>query len=102
MRYANHYGHSDINPYEVVRVVSERCLEVREMASEILNQKELIFVPGGFSSNCSNQRVQRWKIESDVDAPIFRIRLGVRGWRSADGRRFNVSDEPIRFYDYNF
>lgn len=38
MQYANKLGYSDINPYEVIRVVSAKCLEVREM--------EAVRVPG--------------------------------------------------------
>ena len=31
-----------------------------------------------------------------------RIRLGKKGWKSADGRRFVLGDKPVKFYDYNF
>ena len=31
MTYANHHGYSDINPHEIVRRVSDKTLEIREM-----------------------------------------------------------------------
>ena len=49
-----------------------------------------------------NQRDQRWIISSSADAPVVRIRLGKQGWKDANGRRFQLSDEPVKFYDYNF
>jgi hypothetical protein len=30
LNYANHCGYSDVTPYEVVRVVSDKTIEVRE------------------------------------------------------------------------
>ena len=29
MQYANHIGYSDVNPYEIVRRVSDRTIEIR-------------------------------------------------------------------------
>ncbi|MDA1136421.1 MAG: hypothetical protein O2916_09290 [Proteobacteria bacterium] len=33
-KFANHLGYSDINPYEVERVVSEKCVEIRAICDE--------------------------------------------------------------------
>ena len=100
--YANHYGYTDVNPYEVVRVISDKTIEVRKMDSE----KDPTWVPefhvGGFSAHCSNQQTQRWIIKSNADNSVLRIRLGKKGWKSADGRKFYLDDKPVRFYDYNF
>ena len=32
--YANKYGYSDVYPYEIVRVISAKTIEVREMDAE--------------------------------------------------------------------
>ena len=32
--YANQYGYSDIEPYEIVRVVSDKTIEIRNMNAE--------------------------------------------------------------------
>jgi hypothetical protein len=102
MNYANHYGYSDVNPYEVVKVISDKTIEVREMDSE----KDPSWVPnwhvGGFAGHCSNQQEQKWFIKSNAENPVVRIRLGKQGWKDKNGRKFGLSDQPVRFYDYNF
>jgi hypothetical protein len=104
MNYANHHGYSDVNPYEVVRAVSDKCLEIREMDAEIDKSVDLEFIPGGFFAHCSNQRDQKWFIESNEEYLLIRIRLSKakNGWYDKHGRRFVLSDAPHKFYDYNF
>jgi len=54
MKYANLYGYSDVHPYEVVRVISEKTIEIRAMnASRDPNWKPEI-IPGGFAGHCIN------------------------------------------------
>ena len=31
MQYANHIAYSDVNPFEVVKVISDKTIEIREM-----------------------------------------------------------------------
>jgi hypothetical protein len=100
--FANHYGYSDINPFEVVRVISDKTIEVREMDAQRDESVQLEWAPGGFAGHCVNQRDQKWFIASNPSNPVIRIRLGVKGWRDRHGRRFDLSDKPVRFYDYNF
>jgi len=102
MQYANHLGYSDINPYEVVRVVSDKTIEVREMDAQRDESVKLDWVVGGFSGVCLNQRDQNWLITSNAQNPVVRIRLGKQGWKDRHGRRFDLSDKPVKFYDYNF
>lgn len=102
MKYANQYGWSDVNPFEVVRVVSDKTIEVREMDADRDESVKLDWVVGGFAGVCVNQRDQKWFIKSNAANPVIRIRLGKKGWRDANGRRFDLADEPIKFYDYNF
>jgi hypothetical protein len=102
MKYANHIGYSDINPYEVVRIVSEKTIEIRAMKAERDESVKLEFHVGGFLAHCSNQTDQNWLITSDESESVIRIRLGKNGWKSAHGARFKLADEPIKFYDYNF
>lgn len=100
--YANKIGYSDITPFEVIRVVSERMADVREMAFVELPWEKKFYV-GGFVANLSNSEDQRWEIKSDIDLPITRIRLWVDGkWYDRNGDRYTLADEPRRFYDYNF
>jgi len=103
MKYANHHGYSDVNPFEVVKVISDKTIEVREMNAERDDSVKMEFHVGGFSAHCSNQRDQKWFITSDESAPVIRIRLSKnRGWKDKNGRRFMMADAPVKFYDYNF
>lgn len=103
MNYANHYGYTDVNPFEVVRVVSDKTVEVREMDAKRDDSVKLEFHVGGFSAHCANQRDQKWLITSNPSNSILRIRLSKTGvWKDKHGRRFVLSDKPIKFYDYNF
>ena len=102
MQYANRIGYSDVNPFEVVRVVSEKCLEIRAMDAECDKSVELQFHVGGFAAHCSNQHDQKWFIKSNPENSVVRIRLGKRGWKDKYGNDYSLNDEPIKFYDYNF
>jgi hypothetical protein len=102
MNYANHYGYSDVNPYEIVRRISDKTLEVREMKAERDPSWKPEVVPGGFSFVFLNQNSQKWIITSDESSKPVRIRLGKHGWKDSRGNRYALSDKPHKFYDYNF
>lgn len=103
MNYANQYGWSDVNPFEVVKVISDKTMEVREMDAERDESVKLEFHVGGFSAHCSNQRDQKWFIKSNPENGVIRIRLSKTGvWKDKHGRKYGLSDTPIKFYDYNF
>ena len=102
MKFANRYGWSDVDPYEIVRVISSKTLEVRPMKADRDESWKPNFVPGGFVGTVTNQCEQRWTITSDAACPIIRIRLGKQGWKDARGNRFQLADAPRKFYDFNF
>jgi len=107
MNYANHYGYSDVNPYEIVRHVSPTTIEVRAMSAVRANPEDKLgFTPGGFFGHCDRQTDQKWVITPRLDAPVIRIRLSKAkrkaGWFNKGRERFVLSDEPRKFYDYNF
>jgi hypothetical protein len=102
MQYANQYGYSDVYPFEVVKVISDKTIEIREMDAERDESVKLEWVAGGFAGHCSNQRDQKWFISSNPENKIIRIRLGKQGWKDKHGRKFGLSNKPTRFYDYNF
>jgi hypothetical protein len=100
-KYANHHGWSDINPYEIIRVVSDKTIEVREMKAERNPEVKTKFTVGGFSAHSDNE--QDWFIESDDSRPVIRIRKDVRGqWKDKHRNRYHLADKPHKFYDYNF
>jgi len=99
--YANHYGFSDVTPFEIVRVVSDKTLEIRQMKAE-RGQWSPEWVIGGFMGRIVNQRDQQWTIAPDETASVERIRRNKRGeWWNGRGQ-FVLSTTPIKFYDYNF
>tara|TARA_R110000868_G_scaffold376766_1_gene641851 strand:- start:237 stop:545 length:309 start_codon:yes stop_codon:yes gene_type:complete len=102
MNYANMHSHSDITPFEIIETISDKTLVIREMEATKDDGVKMEFHVGGFSAHCSNQRQQKWFITSDETNRVFRIRLGVNGWKDAHGNRFKLSDKPVYFYDYNF
>jgi len=102
-KFANHIGWSDVNPYEIVRVVTDKTIEIKAMKSE----KDPTWLPdwvvGGFSGVCTNQQSQKWIITSDENAVIFKIRLHKSGaWKDKHGAKYKLGNEPMKFYDFNF
>ena len=102
MKYANLYSHTDIHPHEITRTISPKCLEIRPMLSERDLSIDLGFEAGGFFGHCADQNRQEWTITSNPAGRVFRIRLGSKGWKAANGERFQLSEKPRRFYDFNF
>ena len=89
MKYANHIGYSDINPYEVVKVISDKTLEVREMDAKLAEGEKPQFIVGGFAGHCVNQRELKYDISSNDSNPVVRIRLRKNGYfYSNTGERF--------------
>jgi hypothetical protein len=103
IQYANRHGYSDVHPYEVVRKVSDKCLEVRSMKSTLDPEWKPEIVPGGFGGHCVNNYDQKWHTISDTSGRVVRIRKHKNGnWKDASGNVFKLNHEPIKFSDYNF
>ena len=97
-KYCNHSGYSDWHAFEVVRVVSKTCVEIREMDA-VQTKFPSEFHVGGFSAHCSDNHNQDYDYSSNENNPIVRIRLSKRGWGNG---RYHMMDRPYKFYDYNF
>jgi hypothetical protein len=101
--FANQISYSDVTPFEVVRHVSGKTVDIREMDAVRSNpENKLGFIPGGFCGECTKQHEQEWTITSNPENRVVRIRLGRKGWRDAWGNRYDMCNQPRRFYDYNF
>lgn len=94
--YCNYHGYSDIDPNEVVRVISHRKIEIRQMDA-VLAQAPIQHI-GGFCANTEND-TQRWECVSNPNNPVEIITLTKKGWGQG---RYRMSDVPKKFYDYNF
>ena len=92
-KYAIMNGWSDLKCYEIIRKVSDKCLEIRYMKQTFVNRKEV---------NADSSTVQEWTFESCPMQEIERIRLSKnKGWYGKAGR-FQLSETPKAYYDVNF
>lgn len=102
-KFCNMYMWSDVHPFEVVKIVSDRTVEVRGM-----NHEQTVFPKdvhiGGFLAHTADNHRQAYEYESDESKPTIRVRWSkaMKRWQSAGGNRFIMEDRPIYFYDYNF
>lgn len=97
-KYCNQYFHTDIEPWEVLQVISEKKVLIRKMDA-VIKSAPKEFHAGGFSGNFSDNDEQRWECKSNPENYTEVITLTKNGW---GGGRFRMSDKPVKFYDYNF
>lgn len=102
LNYANHIGYSDVEPYEVVREVSAKIIEVRRMAAQLDPSWKPEMHAGGFAAHCSNQSSQKWIITSDEGAQVIRLHMRKDGCFYYQGSKFRREAAPRKFHDYNF
>ncbi len=96
-------GWTDRHPYEVVDIISEKCLQIRAMKVDGGLKKDHVFLPGGFCGHVVDQETaQEWTLSSDLHGKVIRLRRHKdNSWRDRDGQRFLVG-KAIKFHDYNF
>jgi len=101
-KYANLYGWTDINPYEIVRVISDKTIEIRAMKAERDETVKLDWAVGGFAGVLKNIDEVKWNIEPEPENPVIRARLNKGGyWKTKYGKHY-LAAKPTKFYDYNF
>lgn len=94
---------TDRYPFQVIEIVSDITLELREMAATIVPDWKPKFVPGGFAGHCTNNYQQKWVITPSQEGKIVRIRKHRDGkWRDAGGAIYDLTEKPKHFYDFNF
>ena len=101
--HASRYGYSDVDAYEIVKVISDKTIEVRKMDTkhDISHLKQYA---GGFSGHVEDQRNQKVTYASNPDAEVIRIRRKKNNpeqWCNGN-QRFGLTEKPYAFYDYNF
>lgn len=101
-KFMNYRGWTDVEPFEIVKVVSDKTVVVRPMKAELDPSWQREVSPGGFAGHTVNNHEQKWIITSDPQAPEHRVRLGKKGWKDAHGGYYSLSDSPRKFHDYNF
>ena len=111
MKYINYTTWSDTNPYEVLEMsASGKSAKVRMMSAERSNADEDHHSIGGFFCHVSHgKNGQKWSFSSNEEAWVETMTLRKNGtWQfkgqpmSHHGCRGRLSDEPYKYYDYNF
>lgn len=98
-KFANRTYHTDCVPFEVVKVVSDKTVEVRQMDTKQIKFPQE-FEAGGFCGHFyDNRSGQEYEYMSNPENPIERIRKGKKGWGNG---KYHMADSPYKFYDYNF
>ena len=88
-KYANQKLYSDVIPFEIVRKISDKTIEVREM--DVKRHPD------------AKDFEQNWIITSNPKNEIIRIRKNKHNqWRSQGKTRFSLAVEPSHYYDYGF
>lgn len=103
--FANNALYSDVEPFEIVRVVSDKTIDVRAMDAEMADDWKPEIIPGGFAGHCVNNADQRkaWVITSNDANPVVRIRKQKNGtWYNKSNGRFYLAEQPAKKYDFNF
>lgn len=105
-KYANLHMHTDVVPYEVVRVVSDFCIEIRKLEAAIANDWKPDQDVGGFAAHTVNNYEQEYTYSQNKNNPIIKMRLNRKNgpvpfWKSKMGKH-KLNDQAIKFYDYNF
>tara|TARA_R110000822_G_scaffold88921_1_gene205717 strand:- start:18 stop:554 length:537 start_codon:yes stop_codon:yes gene_type:complete len=99
--FCNYNGYSDTYPYEIVKVISDKTIEIREMDAEIKKDWKQDVILGGFAGHTVNNGGE-WDIKPNEANPIIRARRSKHGqWKSKCGRH-SLNTQPVKFYDYNF
>ena len=99
--HANKSGWSDMYPYEIVKVISPKTIEIRAMDCEQDPEFTPEFISGGFAGHCVNQGQQKWIYSSNPENGVIRARLRKDGYFHSRFGRHILDDEPVKFYDYN-
>lgn len=94
-----HYP-SDCYPYEIVKVISNQTLEIREMSWTAVPGWKADFHPGGFLGHISNLRDQKFTYASNPNGKVTRIRLNKRGRWMNKTIPYSVG-KAVYFRDWN-
>ena len=104
--YLNEILYSDVNPYEVVEMITPNKWVVRaldtELKPEARKNMQESFCPGGFAGHVDNG-YQEWDIRVNEKNPLITV---FRGKKSKHfkiyGMPMSMSLHPIKIYDFNF
>lgn len=104
--YLNEILHSDINPYEVVEMITPNKWLIRKLdttlKSEARKKMQDSFCPGGFAGHVDND-CQEWEISVNENNPLITVFRGRKNKHFKIGSMpMSMSHSPIKIYDFNF
>lgn len=104
--YLNEILHSDINPYEVVEMITPNKWLIRKLDTNLKSEaKKKIqdsFCPGGFAGHVDND-CQEWDISVNENNPLITVFRGRKNKHFKIGSiSMSMSHSPIKIYDFNF
>jgi|TARA_R100001463_G_scaffold134768_1_gene197283 hypothetical protein len=101
-KYANKHGYTDVEPFEVVEIKTDKKVVIRALDCKELEWKKEWF-DGGFAGHLADQHKQKWDITSNKNNHSFYIRKHKSGeWKDTGGNKYTLANEPRKFYDFNF
>ena len=105
--YCNRHLYSDIQPYEVIEVLSDTRLKLRRMnyvqTNGSVERLRRSFEPSGFCGHFDNS-VQEWICTPDEKGIVVEVRQRKDGhfYEANDSIPYVLCDEPRRYRDFNF
>lgn len=104
--YLNEILHSDINPYEVVEMITPNKWLIRKLdttlKSEARKKMQDSFCPGGFAGHVDND-CQEWEISVNENNPLITVFRGRKNKHFKIGSMpMSMTHSPIKIYDFNF
>ena len=104
--YLNEILHSDINPYEVVEMITPNKWVIRKLDTtlkpEARKKIQDSFCPGGFVGHVDND-CQEWYISVNENNPLITVFRGRKNKHFKIGSMpMSMSHSPIKIYDFNF
>jgi hypothetical protein len=104
--YLNEILHSDVNPYEVVEMITPNKWVVRELDAtlkpEARKNIQESFCPGGFAGHVDND-YQEWDIRVNENNPLITVYRGKKNkYFKIGSMPMSMTLSPIKIYEFNF
>ena len=104
--YLNEMLYSDVNPYEVVEMITPNKWVIRELDTALKPKAKRdiqeSFCPGGFVGHVDNG-YQEWDIRVNEKNPLITVFRGRKNrYFKIGGMPMSMTLSPIKIYDFNF
>lgn len=93
-KYINRHGYSDIDPVGKIVGIKSKTIVLVQPVEAGDNKTKMEWVVGGFAGHCVNQYAQSYDFTEVGE--VFELRMSV------GNKSLIISDNPIKYYDYNF